>query len=85
MSKRLSVFTVERLKSEVLEQQKRALGEQNQLHVQMAEDQKRTHKEHMEQLMERLEKEQERMRIDHERVLEAKLKVTAGRSLSSLM
>lgn len=69
---------MERLKNEVLEQQQRGLEEQNRLQMQMIEDQKRTHDEHVRQLMERMEKEQERMKTDNERVIEAKLKVRSG-------
>lgn len=65
---------VEKLKTEVLEQQQRRLEEQNQLQMQMLEDQKRTHEEHTKQLMEKLENEQKRMKIEHEQVLETKLK-----------
>lgn len=72
---RLSFSAVEKLKTEVLEQQQRGLEEQCRLQMQMLEDQTRTHEEHSKQLMEKMEKEQERMRIDHEKVLETKLKV----------
>ncbi|XP_057189449.1 guanylate-binding protein 1-like [Triplophysa rosa] len=65
---------VERLKNEVLEQRQRSLEEQNRLQAQVFHDMQRTHDEHVNQLMHQMEREQERLRRDNERVLDAKLK-----------
>ncbi|XP_052387402.1 guanylate-binding protein 1 [Carassius gibelio] len=64
----------QRLKNEILEQQKRSTEEQNQLQEQAFKDMQRTHDEHVNQLIRQMEKEHERMRRDNERVLDAKLK-----------
>ncbi|XP_066511736.1 guanylate-binding protein 1-like [Hoplias malabaricus] len=64
----------ERLHRERLQQKQKALEEQNRLQEQVFEDQKRTYEEHLNQLLERMERERERAREDNERVLEAKLK-----------
>ncbi|XP_067218609.1 guanylate-binding protein 1-like isoform X5 [Chanodichthys erythropterus] len=65
---------VQRLKSEVLEQRQRGLEEQNRLQEQAFQDMQRTYDEHVNQIIQQMEREQERMRRDNERVLEAKLK-----------
>lgn len=71
----LCVYAVEKLKNEVLEQRQKSLEEQNRLQVQAFQDMQRTHDEHVNQLMQQMEREQERLRRDNERVLDAKLKV----------
>ncbi len=43
----------------------------------------RSHKEHVNQIIHQMEREQERMRRDNERVLEAKLRVRTGHFLSN--
>ncbi|XP_058613771.1 guanylate-binding protein 1-like [Onychostoma macrolepis] len=66
---------VQRLKNEILEQQKRRLEEHNRLQERAFEDMQRTHDEHVNQIIRQMEREQERIRRrDNERVLEAKLK-----------
>ncbi|XP_016385412.1 guanylate-binding protein 1-like [Sinocyclocheilus rhinocerous] len=65
---------VQRLKNEILEQRQRGLEEQNCLQEQAFKDMQRTHKEHVNQIISQTEKEQERMRRDNQRVLEAKLR-----------
>uniref|UniRef100_A0A8C1V8H4 GB1/RHD3-type G domain-containing protein n=1 Tax=Cyprinus carpio TaxID=7962 RepID=A0A8C1V8H4_CYPCA len=63
-----------RLKNEILEQRQRGLEEQNRLQDRVFKDMQRTHKEHVDQIIRQMEREQERMRRDNERVLEAKLR-----------
>ncbi|XP_077078034.1 guanylate-binding protein 2-like isoform X2 [Siphateles boraxobius] len=65
---------VQRLKNEILEQRQRGLEEQNKLQEQAFKDMQRTHDEHLNQIIHQMEREQERMRRDNERVLEAKLR-----------
>ncbi|XP_016108047.1 guanylate-binding protein 1-like [Sinocyclocheilus grahami] len=65
---------VQRLKNEILEQRQRGLEEQNCLQEQAFKDMQRTHKEHVNQTISQMEREQERMRRDNQRVLEAKLR-----------
>ncbi|CAM4589258.1 unnamed protein product [Leuciscus chuanchicus] len=65
---------VQRLKNEILEQRQKGLEEQNRLQEQAFKDMQRTHDEHLNQIIHQMEREQERMRIDNERVLDAKLK-----------
>ncbi|XP_048066573.1 guanylate-binding protein 1-like [Megalobrama amblycephala] len=65
---------VQRLKNEILEQRQRGLEEQNQLQEQAFKDMQRTHDEHVNQILQQMEREHERMRRDNERVLEAKLR-----------
>ncbi|RXN34793.1 guanylate-binding 1-like protein [Labeo rohita] len=64
----------EKMKTEILKQQKRSLKEQNRLQEQMYQDMQRTCDEHMNQIIYQMEREQDRMRRDNERVLEAKLR-----------
>ncbi len=66
---------MQRLKNEILEQQKRSLEEQNRLQERAFEDMQRTHDEHVNQIIHQMEREQDRIRRDNERVLDAKLKV----------
>uniref|UniRef100_A0A671RFP9 GB1/RHD3-type G domain-containing protein n=1 Tax=Sinocyclocheilus anshuiensis TaxID=1608454 RepID=A0A671RFP9_9TELE len=73
---------VQRLKNEILEQRQRGLEEQNRLQKRAFKDMQRTHKEHVNQIIRQMEREQERMRRDNERVLEAKLRVRTGHFLS---
>ncbi|XP_062843309.1 guanylate-binding protein 1-like [Trichomycterus rosablanca] len=63
-----------RLQNEALHQQQRALKEKNQLQEQMLHDQERTYKEHLNETLQRMEREMNRSKEDNERVLEAKLK-----------
>ncbi|KAG1934981.1 guanylate-binding protein 1 isoform X5 [Pimephales promelas] len=65
---------VQRLKNEILEQQQRGLEEQNRLQAQVFKDMQRSHKEHVDQIIHQMEREQERMRRDNEQVLKAKLR-----------
>ncbi|XP_016343808.1 guanylate-binding protein 1-like [Sinocyclocheilus anshuiensis] len=65
---------VQRLKNEIREQWQRGLEEQNWLQEQAFKDMQRTHDEHVNQIISQMEREQERMRRDNERVLEAKVK-----------
>ncbi|KAK9979972.1 hypothetical protein ABG768_013374 [Culter alburnus] len=65
---------VQRLKNEILEQRQRGLEEQNRLQEQAFQDMQRTHDEHVNQIIQQMEREHERVRRDNERVLEAKLK-----------
>ncbi|XP_067308592.1 guanylate-binding protein 1-like [Pseudorasbora parva] len=65
---------VQRLKNEILEQRQRGLEEQNRLQEQAFRDMQRTHDEHVNQIVRQMEREQERIRKDNERVLEAKLR-----------
>ncbi len=67
--------TVQRLKSELVELQQKRLEEQNRLQEQAFKDMQRTHDEHVNQIIHQMEREQERISRDNERVLEAKLKV----------
>jgi len=71
----LFLYTVQRLKNEILEQQQRGLEEQNRLQAQVFKDMQRSHKEHVDQIIHQMEREQERMRRDNEQVLKAKLRV----------
>lgn len=73
---------MQRLKNEILEQRQRGLEEQNRLQDRVFKDMQRTHKEHVDQIIRQMEREQERMRRDNERVLEAKLRVRTGHFLS---
>lgn len=66
------------LKNEILQQRQKGLEEQNRLQEQAFKDMERTHQEHVNQIVHQMEKEQERIRRDNERVLEAKLKVKTG-------
>ncbi len=72
---------MQRLKNEILEQRQRGLKEQNRLQQRAFKDMQRSHKEHVNQIIRQMEREQERMRRDNERVLEAKLRVRAGHFL----
>ncbi|XP_073705733.1 guanylate-binding protein 2 [Garra rufa] len=65
---------VQRLKNEILEQRKKGLEEQNRLQEQTFKDMQRTHQEHVNQIVSQMEREQERIRRDNDRVLDAKLK-----------
>ncbi|KAF4117617.1 guanylate-binding protein 1-like isoform X2 [Onychostoma macrolepis] len=65
---------VQRLKNEILEQRQRGLEKQNLLQERAFKDMQRSHKEHVDQIIRQMEREQERMRRDNERVLEAKLR-----------
>ncbi|XP_051990510.1 guanylate-binding protein 1-like [Xyrauchen texanus] len=65
---------VARLQNDVLQQKQKGLEEQNLVNLQMIQDMQRTQDEHVKQITERMEKEQERMRQDNDRVMEAKLK-----------
>ncbi|XP_699217.3 guanylate-binding protein 3 [Danio rerio] len=65
---------VQMLKNEILQQRQRGLEEQNRLQEQAFKDMERTHQEHVNQIVHQMEREQERIRRDNERVLEAKLK-----------
>lgn len=69
------MFAVERLRTEVIEQRQRSLEEQNRLQMRAFQDMQRTHDEHVNHLMHQMEREQERLKRDNERVLDAKLKV----------
>ncbi|XP_059357431.1 guanylate-binding protein 1-like [Carassius carassius] len=64
----------EKMKTEFLKQQKRSLKKQNWLQEQMFKDMQRTHYEHVIQIIHQMEREQDRMRRDNKRVLEAKLR-----------
>ncbi len=66
---------MQRLKSELVELQQKRLEEQNRLQEQAFKDMQRTHDEHVNQIIHQMEREQERISRDNERVLEAKLKV----------
>uniref|UniRef100_A0A8C2DSW3 GB1/RHD3-type G domain-containing protein n=1 Tax=Cyprinus carpio TaxID=7962 RepID=A0A8C2DSW3_CYPCA len=70
---------VQRLKNEILKQRQKGLEEQNQLQEQAFKDMQRTHDEHVKQIIHQMEREQERISRDNERVLEAKLKVKQDR------
>ncbi len=70
--------TVQRLKNEIQEQRYKGLEEQNLLQEQAFKDMQRTHDEHVNQIIHQMEREQERISRDNERVLEAKLKVKQG-------
>ncbi|XP_062843678.1 guanylate-binding protein 1-like [Trichomycterus rosablanca] len=63
-----------RLQNEALQQQQRALEKMNQLQEQMLRDQERTYSEHLNETLQRMDKEMNRSKEDNERVLEAKLK-----------
>ncbi|XP_016385411.1 guanylate-binding protein 1-like [Sinocyclocheilus rhinocerous] len=65
---------VQRLKNEILEQRQRGLEEQNWLQEQAFKDMQSAHDEHVNQIVSQMEREQERMRRDNQRVLEAKVK-----------
>ncbi|XP_067218607.1 guanylate-binding protein 1-like isoform X3 [Chanodichthys erythropterus] len=65
---------VQRLKNEILEQRQRGLEEQNRLQEQAFQDMQRTYDEHVNQIIQQMEREHERMRRDNERVLKAKLR-----------
>ncbi|XP_052403547.1 guanylate-binding protein 1 isoform X1 [Carassius gibelio] len=65
---------VQRLKNEILEQRQRGVEEQIRLQERAFKDMQRTHKEHVDQIICQMEREQERMRKDNKRVLEAKLR-----------
>ncbi|XP_059357404.1 guanylate-binding protein 1-like [Carassius carassius] len=65
---------VQRLKNEILEQRQKGLEEQNRLQEQAFKDMQRTHDEHVKQIFHQMEREQERISRDNERVLKAKLK-----------
>lgn len=77
----LFLYTVQRLKNEILEQRQKGLEEQNRLQEQAFKDMQRTHDEHLNQIIHQMEREQERMRRDNEQVLEAKLRVRTVHSL----
>ncbi|XP_058604769.1 guanylate-binding protein 1-like [Onychostoma macrolepis] len=65
---------VEKMKTEILKQQKRSLKEQNRLQEQTFKDMQRTYDEHVNQIIHQMEREQDRMRRDNDRVLDAKLR-----------
>uniref|UniRef100_A0A671K1B9 Guanylate-binding protein 1-like n=1 Tax=Sinocyclocheilus anshuiensis TaxID=1608454 RepID=A0A671K1B9_9TELE len=65
---------VEKMKTEILKQQKRSLKKQNRLQEQAFKDMQRTYDEHVNQIIHQMEREQDRMRRDNERVLEAKMR-----------
>ncbi|XP_016150671.1 guanylate-binding protein 1-like [Sinocyclocheilus grahami] len=67
-------FAVEKMKTEILKQQKRSLKKQNRLQEQAFKDMQRTYDEHVNQIIHQMEREQDRMRRDNERVLEAKMR-----------
>ncbi|XP_052403554.1 guanylate-binding protein 1 [Carassius gibelio] len=64
----------EKMKTEILKQQKKSLKKQNWLQEQMFKDMQRTHDEHVIQITHQMEREQDRMRRDNKRVIEAKLR-----------
>ncbi|XP_072541476.1 guanylate-binding protein 1-like [Salminus brasiliensis] len=74
LSKAEQEMEVERLKREALEQTQKYLEEQNRVQEQMFSDQQKSYEQHVNQLLERMERERERAREDNQRVLEAKLK-----------
>ncbi|XP_030641295.1 guanylate-binding protein 1-like [Chanos chanos] len=65
---------LQQLKSEALEQRKRALEEQNSIQQQQMKAQERTYEENIKQLLVKMEQEQQRNQEEHKRVLNAKLK-----------
>ncbi|XP_073705193.1 guanylate-binding protein 2-like [Garra rufa] len=65
---------VEKMKTEILKQQKRSLKEQNRLQEQAFKDMQRTYDENVNHIIYQIEREQDRMRRDNERVLEAKIR-----------
>ncbi|XP_076864133.1 guanylate-binding protein 3-like [Brachyhypopomus gauderio] len=64
---------VERLRMQAVEQRQKGLEKQNGLKEQMLKDQQRTYEQHLNQLMERMEREHKRAQEDNERVMQAKL------------
>ncbi|KAF7692588.1 hypothetical protein HF521_010198 [Silurus meridionalis] len=69
---------VERLQKEALERQNESLKKSKELQEQILRDQQRTNEQHTTQLLKRMEEESQRERANNERVLEAKLRVTAA-------
>ncbi|KAK2900652.1 hypothetical protein Q8A67_008767 [Cirrhinus molitorella] len=65
---------VQSLKNEILKQRQKGLEEQNRLQEQAFKDMQRSHDEHINQIISQIEREQERIKRDNERVLDAKLK-----------
>ncbi|XP_028841022.1 guanylate-binding protein 1-like [Denticeps clupeoides] len=74
LTKAEQMMAEERMRTEALEQQQRALEEQNHIQQKQIEDQKRTHDENVKQIMEKMEQERVRAQEENEKVLNAKLK-----------